>query len=494
MWRNLVKLPRSMKIILMGATAAAVLVSAGIAVAATTKDAPASQFTVVRGTIRAASGTPRPASGTEAKLWAGVSYATTTVEGSGRIVIGAVGDYCEGWPTISVFKDGREIGSTTIVSHTDYGTYRIGPAGSAGLPEGKHAIKITFTNDYVRSGKCDRNVALGYARMEHPAASVSPAATTAGPAPSTPVATPTATATSSQSAPGTPVARSAARHPFSSSSVWNTAIGSGAKFESRSAAGTAAFLGAKPVINRDLWSVAVRTTTTRDPLVTLNAVRNGKTYTIRIPADTVATGGTDKHVTLIQPDGVTAYDAFKFEKLSDGTWSAQIVVVTDLRGTGIGSGSRAAGVPAIAGLIRSEELAALRIPHALAVAVPNNVLKTGPVWPASRQDGDAATSYSGTVPMGSLLAIPGSVDIDALPLSAEGRALAHALQNYGAYVVDRAGTAALYCELACDAAQTARMTADWKILHSEMRMVTNSSATSVGGGGTPRIAAPPALS
>lgn len=340
MWRQLEQLPRSIKITLIAA-AAAVLLSAGIAVAATTKDAPASQFTVVQGTIRAASGTPRPASGTEAKLWSRASYATTTIEGSGRIVIGAVGDYCEGWPTISVFEDGREIGSTTIVSHTDYGSYHIGPAGSAGLPEGKHAIKITFTNDYARSGKCDRNVALGYARMEFPAASVSPGATTAGPAPSTPVATPTATAsapvatstataTASRSASATPGARSAAQHPFSSTSVWNTAIGSGAKFESRSAPGTAAFLGAKPVINRDLWSVAVRTTTTRDPLVTLNAVRNGKTYTIRIPADTVATGGSDKHVTLIQPDGVTAYDAFKFEKLSDGTWSAQIVVVTDL--------------------------------------------------------------------------------------------------------------------------------------------------------------------
>lgn len=386
MWRKLGELPRSTKVILMGATAA-VLVSAGIAVVAATKDVPASQFTMVQGTTGAAS--------------------------------------------------------------------------------------------------------------------VSPGGTMAGSAPSTPVATPTATANASRSASVTPIARSAsetpgarsaARHPFSSTSVWNTAIGSGAKFESRSAPRTAAFLGAKPVINRDSWSIAVRITTTRDPLVTLDAVRNGKTYRIRIPADTVATGGSDRHVTLIQPDGVTAYDAFKFEKLSDGTWSAQVVVVTDLRGTGIGSGSRAAGVPALAGLIRSEELAALRIPHALAVAVPNNVLKTGPVWPATRQDGDAATSYSGTVPMGSLLAIPGSVDIDALPLSAEGRALAYTLQNYGAYVVDRAGTAALYCELACNAAQTARMTADWKILHAQMRMVTNSSATSVGGGGTPRVAAPPALS
>jgi hypothetical protein len=80
------------------------------------------------------------------------------------------------------------------------------------------------------------------------------------------------------------------------------------------------------------------------------------------------------------------------------------------------------------------------------------------------------------------------VNIDGLRLSAEGKALARALQNYGAYVVDRAGSAALYCELACDPAATDRMNYDWKVLYREMRAVTNSSPTTVGGGGTPRVA------
>ena len=82
------------------------------------------------------------------------------------------------------------------------------------------------------------------------------------------------------------------------------------------------------------------------------------------------------------------------------------------------------------------------------------------------------------------------MNVDALAISPEGKALAKALQNYGAYVVDRAGTGALYCELACDATATARMNADWKVLFKQMRAVTNSAEATIGGGGTPRVPAP----
>lgn len=284
--------------------------------------------------------------------------------------------------------------------------------------------------------------------------------------------------------------RDVALHPFASSSPWNRAIGSGAVFQSRSGAATTSFIeSAKPVINRSSWSVSLRHARTSDPLVTLVAVRNNTTYSIRIPADTVATAGTDKHVTVIQPDGETAFDMYKLERLSSTRWSAAYVVKSDLTGSGIDAGSRASGLPAFAGLIRAHELDAANIPHAVAVAVPGTALRSGQVWPASRQDGDAATSYSGDLPMGSLVAIPGNVDLSSLPLtSPEGRALARALQNYGAYVVDRSGMVSLYCELACDSDATTRMAADWRILHSYMRVVTNNSATNVGGGGTPRVA------
>lgn len=286
--------------------------------------------------------------------------------------------------------------------------------------------------------------------------------------------------------------RSASLHPFSSGSVWNSAIGSGADFQGRYESRTSSFLSGKPVINRSSWSIAVKRSKSTDPMATLKGIRNGESWKIRIPASTKTTGGSDGHVTIISPDGVTAYDAYKLKKHSNTSYSAALVVITDLRSDGLTSGVRAAGVPAVAGLIRAHELEAAKIPHALAVAIPGGMLKRGQVWPANRQDTNTS-SYKGSVPMGSLLAIPGSVDLSSMGLSREGMALAKALQNYGAYVVDRSGMVSLYCELDCDAGKTSKMAADWKKLYPHMRAVSNSSPSSVGGGGSPRVSDPAPL-
>ena len=292
--------------------------------------------------------------------------------------------------------------------------------------------------------------------------------------------------------------RVAALQPFASTSVWNTAIGSGATFEAKGGPMISSFLTAKPVINRATWSTPVYTAKTTDVLATLRSVRTNQSWTIRIPADAtgaLGSGGyTDGHATIIQPDGRTSYDAYKLVKVSATVWEAQLVRVIDLHGTGTHLGVRAAGTPMLAGLIRAHEVRDRKIDHAVAIAVPNTVLKSGFVWPAKSQDTDGATAYTGQVPMGSLLAIPGSVNLSTLTLSPEGLALAKALQNYGAYVVDRGGMDALYCEVDCDATATARMATDWKVLQGHLRVVTNSTATTVGGGGTPRVAPLPALS
>jgi predicted xylan-binding protein with Ca-dependent carbohydrate-binding module/calcineurin-like phosphoesterase family protein len=143
----------------VGALATVVAV-AGIVLTgvARAEDAP---FTVVNGSNRPATGTPRPASGTHASLWANSSYAEATIEGSGRVLIGAIGDNCEGWPTVRVSVDGAVAGSTTIVSATQYGTYPVGPS----LAAGRHTVRVQLVNDR-RTAACDRNVHIAYARMD----------------------------------------------------------------------------------------------------------------------------------------------------------------------------------------------------------------------------------------------------------------------------------------------------------------------------------------
>jgi len=215
-------------------------------------------------------------------------------------------------------------------------------------------------------------------------------------------------------------------------------------------------------------------------------LKSGVTTYIRIPSTATTTADTDKSLTVVQPDGYTAYECYKMTKVAANSWTTTSMVKQDLRSTGLGAGTRASGVSQVMGLIRAKEVTAQKIPHTLAVAIPDSMLKSGYVWPARRQDYNASTAYQGQVPMGTMLGIPPSVNVTALGLTGEGLALAHALQDYGAHVVERAGMVALYAEPASDAAAINRMKTDWRKLYPLMRAISNNTPTTVGGGGTPR--------
>ncbi|QTE27880.1 S-layer homology domain-containing protein [Pengzhenrongella sicca] len=284
-----------------------------------------------------------------------------------------------------------------------------------------------------------------------------------------------------------PDPRVAGLHPFSVASAANTAIGSGAIFESATATRTAALLKGTATINSTAWSIAVYIAKTSDPVVTLTDSSKGVVRSIYLPADAQVTAGLDKALTVVQPDGVTAYETYKMAKLSATAWTSTNVIQTDLRNTGLLGGTRAAGISQLVGLIRTEEVAAAKIPHVLAVSIPDSMLKVGPVWPARLQDNNSATAYKGPIAMGTMMGIPPSVNLATLGLSAEGLALAKAFQDYGAYVVDRSETIALYTDPKSNATAVARMKSDYqKKLFPLLRIITNSTATNIAGGGTRR--------
>ncbi len=150
--------------------------------------------------IRRATGTPAPPSGTHATLWANRAWATITLEGSGRVVLGAIADNCDGWPIARVTVDGAVVGQTTVDSKTDYGAYPVG----APLAAGTHKVTISMINDRYRPPSCDRNLHVGFARLDQSAA-VPPAPvpiTTLGPLP--PAPSPTASPARSRPRPPRP--------------------------------------------------------------------------------------------------------------------------------------------------------------------------------------------------------------------------------------------------------------------------------------------------
>ncbi|QHJ86370.1 minor tail protein [Gordonia phage Kuwabara] len=266
--------------------------------------------------------------------------------------------------------------------------------------------------------------------------------------------------------------------PFTADSIWNTPIGQGATFEAAGAAATANFLAATPAINDTLNGYGFYNNIARpsDPMCTGSYTPSGGsaiTFTHRIPYDPVISTGSDASMRVI--DGRFAYDYWKTVKVNEYTYTADFITRTDLLGTGRNAGTRAARFPTAGGLIRSHELAKCYIPHALCISIPPTSLKRGFVWPAADEDAPSVT-YSGEVPMGSFFAIPPSVNIASLSLSQEGYALAECLQNYGMYVGDASGSAAISVD--GEAAVVARpalerMRTDWTTLFAQLRRVTN---------------------
>ncbi len=206
----------------------------------------------------------------------------------------------------------------------------------------------------------------------------------------------------------------------------------------------------------------------------------------------------DAHLNIA--DGTTLYEMYRATRLPDMSIEASYGLQEhDLTGSGIGaypgdwSGTRAYGGSSLGGLIRLWELEAGNIPHALAVGIPASSLKNGWVWPATLEDGGGDNGYSGQVPMGTLAAIPPSVDVESLSYSSShGPTVARALQLYGAYVVDTAGSSGMrfYGEFPglyemFPWSEVSALNEDVQMLVAHLLAVVNNGPDRIGGGGDP---------
>ncbi len=172
----------------------------------------------------------------------------------------------------------------------------------------------------------------------------------------------------------------------------------------------------------------------------------------------------------------------------------------DLRGPGVFPdyhGACAYGGSCTAGLIRTGEITH-GIHHALRVSLAPEVMNpTAPdgkpyVWPANNADANLDYSSNGNIYMGSLLAIPPTVDVAKVfgPKGSSKYNLAKAMQDYGLYVVDR-GWFNIYGDQG--AAKELQQFHGSPDFGKYLQVVTNNGSNSVGGGGTPRAPlAPPA--
>jgi len=396
---------------------------------------------------------------------------------------------------------------------------------------GKEDIKFNAVSArYVKMNGIQRATAWGYSLYEFMVYNDGSTTTTVALAPSptpSPTLTPSATT------------RDPLKQPFASNSIWNMPIGSGAVYVPANLGASKNSSGMPQV---DDEHIVLKSTA---PLTAINAssvgwsggnrcnATGGLLVSVPIPTNYVVANNIDNGSSaFLATDGRTIIQSQPLARCSAGGPATSLLTFpsVDLYGAGITGSHGGSRLSAIGGSIRIGELRpGQQGPHhALKVNVdspkvlyPCKTFSDCFRWPAVTADGPAVGYYGSTtsspnsaMKMGSLLAIPASVNIAGLGLETEpGKELAWTLQNYGAYIVDTTGGSglALNSEDGPDGSLHDQFQSDYgtpfqiwtpgstawsrdiQRLMVALYVVDNNSATSIGGGGTPRQPLAPAI-
>jgi hypothetical protein len=283
-------------------------------------------------------------------------------------------------------------------------------------------------------------------------------------APSAPTATavaPTATAVApTATAAPPPPTQAGCQRPYADSSPWNTKIASSTAYAAKSDYNITALsgtFGSDPTqYTMPVYEVTSSTTVRKVNFsgTFSNVTNNGSSLTnlkgsvqVPIPAGAQPAAGSDGQIILWNRQTGDEWGFSHAYPNSDGTWSASNGYHYNTQWSGVPPAhfaSRGAGVPYLTGLIRPCEIAQGHIDHAIAFAydVPTSQF----VYPATKSDG------SGTgpdMPEGARLQLdPRLTDTQIQAWGCKGACLiiAHAMQQYGIIIIDKAGHPKVYAE------------------------------------------------
>lgn len=319
-------------------------------------------------------------------------------------------------------------------------------------------------------------------------------------------------------------------------SVWTTSLRSGVQYAAANdprtvsltqqldpkGTGQVVTVGAVVNLGND-WNLAVWDRHGPYRTVPVTDRNNTVTYlTVDVPTDWQVPGPAapasgsdygDRWVSVLSSDGRSAVALYGTTVVlgSDGKPSRVWVKIppmrTDLTGDGLRSNSdginrsfstlshRASRWDYLAGTIRKTDVMRRTFRHASLITLPDGSLKKGWIWPALGEDANAATAYSGNVPMGSWVSVLPDLDVASVCTSDVGRAWAEqSLKRFGAAVGDRSKTRALAVERpnpndadnAAYVADLKALSADWARLGPHLRIVTGRTPTDLGGPGAQR--------
>jgi hypothetical protein len=171
---------------------------------------------------------------------------------------------------------------------------------------------------------------------------------------------------------------------------------------------------------------------------------------IPVPANLTVPPGSDGNTVIVDWSTRRATSLHQPWANSDGSWSATWVTVANLNGSGIPlEGGNGSGMSHLAGVVELDEIAGGHIDHALVFST-DIACKDLRRYPARKTDGQS--TRPDCVPQGARVQLDPSIDVEQLAVPEGLKTVARALQEYGAYAVDRGGAPmALYFQVAPDA-------------------------------------------
>ncbi len=236
----------------------------------------------------------------------------------------------------------------------------------------------------------------------------------------------------------------ATSRPFSPKSSFNVKIRSHPKLDRNSAAMVRRISRAHQA-NANLYAfgIPIYTAPAGTPRYPIRCVMEGvwgpcplSRQPMPIPASARPSTGSDGVLVVIDPTTRTIGEYWQARK--DGSaWSASWGAVNYLDGSGWGGGSTGAGASRLAGVVRVSEIENRSIKHALVVQTDTlcaDVVRK----PALKTDG--TSTRSDCLPAGARIQLDPKIKLSTIKgITPAERAVARALQVYGAYVIDRGG-------------------------------------------------------
>jgi hypothetical protein len=334
----------------------------------------------------------------------------------------------------------------------------------------------------------------------------------------------------------TPTAvRDPLKQPFSSKSIWNMPIGSGAVYVPAGLNNTNSNIWT-PMPGADQERIFMTPTESLTPIY-YNGVAwsggnrcaptGGLIVSVPMPANYIVANSTyNESASFLMPDRRTIVQTQPLARCTAGGAATSLLsfAPVDIYGDGRSGAHGGSGLSAIGGSIRIGELRPGGQPmrHALKVAVyAKEALYHCTTksdcwrWPAYNSDSYSVGTYGAlnnnqnkSMKMGALLALHSSINIASLNLETEpGKQIAWTLQNYGAYVVDDMGNSPgiiFDTEFGPNGSKVDEFQKDWGFAFTAklaaptawqrdiqklvkiLNVIDNNTSTTIGGGGTPR--------